>query len=46
MASRRIVSSLIRSSLRPSRSKSSITSSTSRLSSQSRPSPNAYILNR
>ncbi|PNY02079.1 ATP synthase subunit mitochondrial-like, partial [Trifolium pratense] len=46
MASRRIVSSLIRSSLRPSRSKSSITASTSRLSSQSRPSPNAYILNR
>ncbi|WJX21286.1 H(+)-transporting two-sector ATPase [Trifolium repens] len=46
MASRRIVSSLIRSSLRPSHSKSSITASTSRLSSQSRASPNAYIFNR
>ncbi|WJX15036.1 H(+)-transporting two-sector ATPase [Trifolium repens] len=46
MASRRIVSSLIRSSLRPSHSKSSITASTSRLSSQSRTSPNAYIFNR
>lgn len=46
MASRRIVSSLIRSSLRPSQSKSSITASTSRLSSQSRASPHAYILNR
>ncbi|KAK2405205.1 V-type proton ATPase subunit B [Trifolium repens] len=46
MASRRIVSSLIRSSLRPSHSKSSITASTSRLSSQSRASPNPYIFNR
>jgi F-type H+-transporting ATPase subunit beta len=46
MASRRIVSSLIRSSLRPSHSKSSITASTSRLSSQSHASPNAYIFNR
>ncbi|CAL5209953.1 unnamed protein product [Lathyrus oleraceus] len=48
MASRRIVSSLIRSSLRPSPSKSSITASTSRISSQSRPSPSpsAYFLNR
>ncbi|KAK2459132.1 ATP synthase subunit beta, mitochondrial [Trifolium repens] len=46
MASRRIVSFLIRSSLRPSHSKSSITASTSRLSSQSHASPNAYIFNR
>jgi F-type H+-transporting ATPase subunit beta len=47
MASRRIVSSLIRSSLRPSLSKSSLTTSTSRISSsQSRASPYAYLLNR
>ncbi|XP_058769460.1 ATP synthase subunit beta, mitochondrial-like [Vicia villosa] len=44
MASRRIVSSLIRSSLRPSPSKSSITASTSRL--RASPSPSAYFLNR
>ncbi|CAK8541670.1 unnamed protein product [Lathyrus sativus] len=48
MASWRILSSLVRSSLRPSPSKSSITASTSRLSSQSRPSPSPspYFLNR
>ncbi|CAI8604972.1 unnamed protein product [Vicia faba] len=44
MASRRIVSSLIRSSLRPSPSRSSITASTSRL--RASPSPSAYFLNR
>ncbi|CAK8536428.1 unnamed protein product [Lathyrus sativus] len=48
MASRRIISSLVRSSLRPSPSKSSTTASTSRLSSQSRLSlsPSPYFLNR
>lgn len=46
MASRRLVSSLIRSSLRRSQSKPSITASTSRLSSQSRASPYGYLLNR
>lgn len=46
MASRRLVSSLIRSSLRRSSSKPSITASTSRLTSQSRTSPYGYLLNR
>lgn len=46
MASRRLVSSLIRSSLRRTPSKPSITVSTSRLSSQSRASPYGYLLNR
>ena len=49
MASRRLLSSLVRSSLRRSAPKSSITSSSSRLSSQSvssRASPYGYILNR
>lgn len=46
MASRRLVSSLIRSSLRRSSSKPSISASTSRLTSQSRASPCGYLLNR
>ncbi|KAJ1377193.1 P-loop containing nucleoside triphosphate hydrolase [Sesbania bispinosa] len=46
MASRRLVSSLIRSSLRRSPSKPSISASTSRLSSQGRASPYGYLLNR
>ncbi|KEH23966.1 putative ATP synthase, F1 beta subunit [Medicago truncatula] len=45
MASRRLVS-LIRSFLRRSSSKPSITASTTRLTSQSRVSPYGYLLNR
>ncbi|KAK7343450.1 hypothetical protein VNO77_12200 [Canavalia gladiata] len=46
MASRRLVRSLIQSSLRRSHSKPSICSSTSRLSSSGRASPYGYLLNR
>ncbi|XP_020202313.1 ATP synthase subunit beta, mitochondrial [Cajanus cajan] len=46
MASRRLVSSLLRSSLRRSQSKPSISPSTSRLSSSNRASPHGYLLNR
>ena len=46
MASRRFVSSLIRSSLRRSQSKPSISASTSRLTSSNRASPHGYLLNR
>ncbi|KAL2324164.1 hypothetical protein Fmac_023222 [Flemingia macrophylla] len=47
MASRRLVSSLLRSSLRRSQSKPSISSSSaSRLSSSNRASPHGYLLNR
>ena len=46
MASRRLVSSLIRSSLRRSQSKPSISASTSRLTSSNRASPHGYLLNR
>jgi len=46
MASRRFVSSLIRSSLRRSQSKPSISASASRLTSSNRASPHGYLLNR
>lgn len=46
MASRRLVSSLLRSSLRRSQSKPSIAASASRLSSTNRASPHGFLLNR